>query len=346
MINLLMSKYNLTEDACQEYFTFIKDCKQPNKTEYFEKHHILPVSLFPELKRNKNNIVNLYPRDHFLAHYHLAKITKTKEMIFAFNQMRRVLKKFSDVIEDVHELSLLYEEFRERLAELLSSTNTGRIVSDANKKQVSERFKGMVPVRYPDGSTGIVSNKDPDYINGILIPVQTGSKRSEEGIKNLREANSAKNKGYPYYNTTTKERRYFKRGEEPEGWVAGIPYSPEGKPGASWYHNKITGERGRFYENEIPEGWVKGKAQTAENHFSKPAYKNPMSGITEFITKGEDIPKFFHNQAAKYYYVWKINSDIFFTPRKLTAPKDFMYRIDISKVDFDTTELHNFIWIY
>lgn len=40
---------------------------------YSEKHHIKPKSLFPELEKDKNNIVNLTASEHFKAHYYLWK---------------------------------------------------------------------------------------------------------------------------------------------------------------------------------------------------------------------------------------------------------------------------------
>jgi hypothetical protein len=54
---------------------------------YTEKHHILPRSLFPELKSAKYNIVKLPYRAHYIAHWLLLKATNTPEMIAAFNGM-------------------------------------------------------------------------------------------------------------------------------------------------------------------------------------------------------------------------------------------------------------------
>lgn len=58
---------------------------------YYEAHHILPKSIYPELKNNKDNIVLLTAREHFLAHYLLTKIYKEGlnhyKMLCAFYRM-------------------------------------------------------------------------------------------------------------------------------------------------------------------------------------------------------------------------------------------------------------------
>lgn len=52
-----------------------------------EKHHILPKSLFPNLRYCKENLVNVPFRVHYLLHYLLAKSLDSKEMWWAFNSM-------------------------------------------------------------------------------------------------------------------------------------------------------------------------------------------------------------------------------------------------------------------
>ena len=41
---------------------------------YYEKHHILPESLFPNWKKRKSNLVLLTAREHFFCHKLLIKI--------------------------------------------------------------------------------------------------------------------------------------------------------------------------------------------------------------------------------------------------------------------------------
>ena len=55
--------------------------------EYGEKHHILPRSLFPDKEKDKNNIVKLTYRQHYICHWLLTKIYNCKQMFQAFWRM-------------------------------------------------------------------------------------------------------------------------------------------------------------------------------------------------------------------------------------------------------------------
>ena len=50
---------------------------------YYEKHHILPKSIFPLWKKRKENLVLLTAREHFFCHQLLTKIFPSNEMITA-----------------------------------------------------------------------------------------------------------------------------------------------------------------------------------------------------------------------------------------------------------------------
>jgi len=60
--------YNIIELA-------IKKRKVPVDGEYYESHHILPKSIFPKYKSNKSNLVYLTPKEHFICHLLLTKMT-------------------------------------------------------------------------------------------------------------------------------------------------------------------------------------------------------------------------------------------------------------------------------
>ena len=53
------------------------------KNQYFEFHHVLPKSLFPNWKKKESNVVCLTAREHFFCHQLLTKIYPSKEMNFA-----------------------------------------------------------------------------------------------------------------------------------------------------------------------------------------------------------------------------------------------------------------------
>lgn len=260
------SKYNINHEYLQDYFDFLNQCQVNELTDNYEKHHILPRSLFPELTKNRSNIIKLKPRDHFLAHYHLARLIKEKETIFAFNQMKRVLKKYESVIQDVESLSMLYEEFKLELSCIISKQNTGwfeKLTEDEKasfRNSISERTKGKVPVKYPDGTTCLIDKSHADYISGLVKQIHVGTKRSNTTKEIMKKTSSPAYRGYPYHDPETKTVKYFKRGDEPKGWIKGSPVAENsGKPGASWYHNPIDKKQRRFYSHEVPEGWLKGR---------------------------------------------------------------------------------------
>jgi hypothetical protein len=193
-------------------------------------------------------------------------LIKEKETLFAFNQMKRVLVKYKAILQDVDSLSMLYEEFRLDLSNLISSQNTGwfdkKTEEEKNefREKMSKQSKGRLPIKYPDGTTTVISTTHPDYISGLAVHVHSGTTRSEKAKENFKRANSAEVKGFPYHDPQTKQVKYYKRGEAPESWIRGAPVAENsGKPGAKWYYDPITNKQGRFHENEIPEGWVKGR---------------------------------------------------------------------------------------
>lgn len=53
--------------------------------QYYEKHHILPKSLYPLWARKKSNMVLLTAREHFFCHQLLIKIFPSREMYFALS---------------------------------------------------------------------------------------------------------------------------------------------------------------------------------------------------------------------------------------------------------------------
>lgn len=82
-IEILKSSYGYS-NYLKWYSSLInKKISKSTSDEYTEMHHILPKSLFPEYKDDKNNLVQLSLREHFVAHLLLWKITKDSKMALA-----------------------------------------------------------------------------------------------------------------------------------------------------------------------------------------------------------------------------------------------------------------------
>lgn len=135
---------------------------------YYENHHILPKSLFPLFKDNKNNFVLLTPCEHFKCHKLLTKIFPSNEMTFALwlmtpkNEMNdsdynEIKSNFAIVISnqmkgvpktEEHKkhisesrIGLSYGELSENHKQKISESMKGNIISDKNREICSERCK-------------------------------------------------------------------------------------------------------------------------------------------------------------------------------------------------------------
>lgn len=85
---LLISKTifsNLHLDRYKKFINYYLNI-QDKITEKYEIHHILPKSIFPQYEKEKNNLVKLPYRAHYIAHYLLSKFYKNN-MIHAFYAM-------------------------------------------------------------------------------------------------------------------------------------------------------------------------------------------------------------------------------------------------------------------
>ena len=107
--------------------------KKKNGT-YYEKHHILPKSMFPLWKDRSFNQVLLTAREHYFCHQLLTKIYPTKEMIFALWRLSHSGK---------HKvLSREYERLRVLVGQASANLNKGHICSDEIKKHFSTMYSG------------------------------------------------------------------------------------------------------------------------------------------------------------------------------------------------------------
>lgn len=104
---------------------------------YYEKHHILPKSMGGD--DNKENLIYLTAREHFIAHWLLWRIYQNKEMAFAFFSMVYMNKN--------HKInsSRIYEECklarRNFIIEMNKKIHKGKKLSKNQIESISLRFK-------------------------------------------------------------------------------------------------------------------------------------------------------------------------------------------------------------
>lgn len=119
---------------------------------YSEKHHILPRCL--NGKDNKENLVELTAKEHFIVHMLLCKFTKGNayyKMLYAFKSMCQLInnnhKRDYKITSRIAEKLKLEAEknnpvYRNDVKAKISKANKGRIRSKETRKQMSKSKKG------------------------------------------------------------------------------------------------------------------------------------------------------------------------------------------------------------
>lgn len=126
IFNLLLTKcpeVDKNKRYLKRYFGYIISCLKSNynlsAVEYTEKHHICPVSLFPKFKQFKKynwNLAKLTAKQHYRAHYLLAK-TYGGSMWNSINLMKRLVIENEAVS---YSSNLRFEEIRRNLSAIQS----------------------------------------------------------------------------------------------------------------------------------------------------------------------------------------------------------------------------------
>lgn len=185
------------------YCKLIRSRKNRKQREgvYYEKHHIIPLFMFKENYRNKskrnnigvvdgsynnkNNIVHLTAREHFLAHLLLYKAYKDTKWEFKCGASLLLFFNSKDSkhlrTNSLYKFSKKYENIKKELNECVSKNNKGKFPA---KHLVTGERLGSVPV---------------DHFNrhsGIWIHVSKGSKRTKEWHKNRPDTSGSNNNNY------------------------------------------------------------------------------------------------------------------------------------------------------
>lgn len=114
--------YNIITNAKSRGFTTKKEAN--TMLGYVEKHHIVPKSL--RGTDDKNNLVFLSGREHFICHWLLVKMTHGNDyekMVFALNGMRR--NNSSQNRYDTNITSRIYEKYKTIAADIRRSHQLG-----------------------------------------------------------------------------------------------------------------------------------------------------------------------------------------------------------------------------
>lgn len=262
------------------YLKFCKHCILKQDTidisVYTEKHHILPVSLFPEYSRSKENIVKVTGREHYLMHWMLAKALGDR-MWYAFNMMSRIIPSKS---------SLLYQYAREEIRRVISENKTGWVMPDYLKELASERTKDTVVVKDKQGNKFRVSIYDKRYLSGELVYYRTGTKHKKSTLIKMSKNNHMKNKKPFHCPKTDKMGYYTDINSAPDGWIEGPSKESRMKNSKSlselkWYHDPKTKKNVRCKEK--PNGYVEGRYFKEGNKGFESA--NSMINVVDLLNR-------------------------------------------------------------
>lgn len=163
------------------------------RTGYTENHHIIPKSLGGT--DDKENIIALSAREHFICHYLLCKIyekgsAEYQKMLFAFNTMNRSHK------HNRYINSRLFEALRKEFRDSISEFNSGKPFSDEHREKISKSLSGRKLSPEAIAKRTETRRKNGNYSQSQetkekIREKRTGVPRSQE----TKEKISQKNKG-------------------------------------------------------------------------------------------------------------------------------------------------------
>ena len=155
---------------------------------YYEEHHIVPRCLGG--LDNKENLVLLTAREHFLVHLLLIRIyPENYKLIYAFTLM----SKFSGTLERKYILSTrLYEESRLLFSKLNSKTHKGKVLSEETKQKLRDFNLGKKSSEETIKKITFSSNNRSQETKDKISKSLTGRKLSEDHVKKITESNTGK----------------------------------------------------------------------------------------------------------------------------------------------------------
>ena len=181
------------------YNSIITAAKTRITSEYVERHHILPKSLGGS--NEKDNIIKLTAREHFICHWLLPKMTEDidrHKMICALSKMRCINGKQQRYTTKI--TSRVFEMLRKEHASAISIINSGRKHSDETKEKHRKLSTGRVhsdeaktKMRKPktdEAKANMRKPKSAEHVAKVAL-ANKGKQRSDE----TRSKISARRKG-------------------------------------------------------------------------------------------------------------------------------------------------------
>lgn len=180
------------EYIIERYLKFINYYKNIKFDGYIENHHIIPRSF--NGTNNKNNLIKLGARQHYIAHLLLARATNSPKMIKALHKM--VYSTTGDVQRDYKITSRVYAYIREEHAKVVSNYSKNTVVA----KHLYTNEVKRIPKKLFDMYNGILYEalaKNRKDSKETKLKKQAASKRPRKVKQGLRSRSLAASK-YSY----------------------------------------------------------------------------------------------------------------------------------------------------
>jgi predicted metal-binding transcription factor (methanogenesis marker protein 9) len=145
----------MDNDSTREYYEIILESQRQNRKKlkrtdpnfiYYEKHHVLPKSLFQEYKREKWNLVLLTAQEHIRCHKLLMDMTtdiSRHKMICAYWKMAQT---YDETMNRVEMSPFEYQQARELFSATITTLNQ-KPCKESTKKLISIANGGRSPSR-------------------------------------------------------------------------------------------------------------------------------------------------------------------------------------------------------
>lgn len=258
-----------------------KGLRKKGNGNYYEAHHILPKSLFPEYSKVKENIVLLTGEEHFKCHQLLKEIYPSAEMNYAMHafisrpncdykisegEYAKLKQQHAEFLSKLYKGRSVSEEAIKKIRETKERNGTwGKKPSEEQKRKYSETMKKKRKEGYVSPIKG---KKFPGRINSTSW--SKGHVTWNKGIKLPELSEQRKGEGNPMYG-----KKFYTNGNinvvstaAPEGFREGMcpkNINPETEKlrrekisratkGKHWYNNGVT----NILTYECPEGFKPG----------------------------------------------------------------------------------------
>lgn len=167
--------------------------KSDERYVYYEKHHIIPKCV--SNNNEKNNLILLTAREHFVAHQLLSKIYKNTEYYY---QLLCAIKMMCRSSNGQVRNNRMYKWIKESISEEQSRRQTGKKRSEETKRKMSENNY------FNNGGKQLKGKDSPSYglkrsdevrkkISSARIGISTGI-RSEETKQKMKDSRKLQTK--------------------------------------------------------------------------------------------------------------------------------------------------------